>query len=60
MPRPMPPRDQLSSQWRLPQITDRAQSMAFGDLARELWCTLGTFWRDLGGQQQVRFWLCTE
>jgi predicted DNA-binding transcriptional regulator YafY len=47
MARPMPRGDQLTRQWRLLQLIDRAQGITADDAARELTVTIRTIWRDL-------------
>jgi predicted DNA-binding transcriptional regulator YafY len=47
MDRPMPRGDQLTRQWRLLQLIDRAQGITADDAARELAVTIRTIWRDL-------------
>ena len=43
----MPRGDQLSRQWRLIQLIDRAQGITVDDAAHALACTVRTIWRDL-------------
>jgi predicted DNA-binding transcriptional regulator YafY len=56
----MPRGDQLSRQWRLIQLIDRAQGITVDDASRELACTVRTIWRDLRVLEDAGFPLYTE
>ena len=51
----MPRGNQLTRQWQLLQLIERAEGVVVEDAARELACTVRTIWRDLKVLQEAGF-----